>query len=100
MKPITDEHRAKAREISDLIKGAPPEVLALLADFCSADDGEPMLNSGIDDALEDMFSRDGYPENKKEIKRTIHVGMCLPDIEIDVKFDENTDEVYTWDFSA
>ncbi len=99
MTPITDEHRAKAKEISSMIKSSSPEVLMLLSDFCGLDDGEPMLHQHPDDALQDMFDCNGYPENKKEIKQTIRLGMCLPDIEIDVKFDEESDERYTWDFS-
>lgn len=99
---ITEQHKAKAKELVELIRSQPPEVLSWLSDFCGMEDGEPMSCNDPDDAIEQMFSSHGYPDTLRPLlNQEIFLGMELPKILVDITFheDEYGHDAYSWEFS-
>lgn len=91
---LTDEHRAKAIQIRNLLKEQPAEVLYILSDFMDFDDYEAMSSQSVYDAAEkaDIYSTDG-----EDITLILGMGMCLPRLKVTLHFEK--DEYGDWELS-
>lgn len=95
--------REKAKEIRDLIRNQPPEVIECLADWLTLDDEGHHAKGDIDECLEDYFDCEGYADAHNTTKATIYCSMALPDIKIKIdakatpEDGEGTGE-YSWEF--
>lgn len=97
---ITNEHKAKAIEIRDLIDSQPPEVIAALMDYCGFD-GDVLYHNHIDEAIDDYLDKAGYKDHVEEpIEMELCAGLLLPPINIKITVIDGTDDYkHTWEFA-
>lgn len=94
---LSQEAKDKAAELKKLIYSQPPEVLYALMDFCSFDD-EGMFAQGIEDAEE--ACEHNWATYQRFNNNTLHMGMMLPDIKVNMWGSEEDYDMADWEFSA
>lgn len=90
---LSQEAKDKAAELKKLIYSQPPEVLYALMEFCSFD-GEGMFAQGVEDAEE--ACEHNWATYKRFNRNTLHMGMCLPDIKVDMWGSEEDYDMEDW----
>lgn len=94
---LSEEAKQKAHEIKKMIWEQPPEVLYALMDFCTFDETEPMSREGVEDAEEE--AEFNFATYKQFNRQSLHMGMNLPKIKVDLIGEDDGYDLHDWKFS-
>lgn len=94
---LSEEAKQKAAELKKLIYSQPPEVLYAMMDFCTFDETESMSREGVEDAEQE--AEFNFATYKQFNRQSLHMGMNLPKIKVDLIGEEDGYDLADWKFS-